>query len=70
MVDWHGESAKRYILPTSFPILSKAEDDVRETKKQTEYTLVAVFERTGKYIYTGTSRGNFNVIDAENREVS
>jgi len=69
LVDLHGDSAKRYSLPTTFPTLSKAEDDMTERKKQTEYTLVAVFERTGKYIYTGTSRGNFNVIDAETREV-
>ena len=60
--------AKRYILPTTLPKLSTGEED--EVKKPTEYTLVAVFDRSGRYIYTGTSRGHFNVIDAETREVT
>jgi COMPASS component SWD1 len=68
LVDLHGTTAKRYILPTTLPTLSTAEEDVQVTKT-TEYTLVSVFDRTGKYIYTGTSRGHFNVIDAETREV-
>lgn len=68
LVDLHGTSAKRYVLPTLQPILSTAEQD-DETQKPTEYTLVSVFDRSGKYIYSGTSRGHFNVIDAETREV-
>lgn len=68
LVDLHGTIAKRYILPTTLPTLSTAEEDVQVTKT-TEYTLVSVFERSGKYIYTGTSKGHFNVIDAETREV-
>jgi len=67
LVDLHGTAPKRYILPTTLPTLSTGEDD--EVKKPTEYTLVAVFDRSGRYIYTGTSRGHFNVIDAETREV-
>jgi hypothetical protein len=68
LVDWHGATAKRYSLPTTSPVLSTGSEEI-ETKKPTEYTLVSVFERSGKYIYTGTSRGHFNVIDAETREV-
>lgn len=67
LVDLHGTAPKRYILPTTLPTLSTGEED--EVKKPTEYTLVAVFDRSGRYIYTGTSRGHFNVIDAETREV-
>jgi COMPASS component SWD1 len=66
LVDLHGPTAKRFILPTTQPILSTTDE---EKQKATEYTLVGVFDRTGKYIYTGTSRGHFNVIDAETREV-
>ena len=67
LVDLHGTAPKRYILPTTLPTLSTGEED--EVKKPTEYTLVAVFDRSGRYIYTGTSRGHFNVIDADTREV-
>jgi hypothetical protein len=67
LVDLHGTAPKRYVLPTTLPTLSTGADD--EVKKPTEYTLVAVFDRSGRYIYTGTSRGHFNVIDAETREV-
>jgi hypothetical protein len=56
------------VLPTTLPTLSTAEEDVSEVKK-TQYTLVVVFDRSGKYIYSGTSRGFFNVIDADTREV-
>jgi hypothetical protein len=69
LVEWHGTTAKRYPLPTTSPVLSTAGEEEIEIKRPTEYTLVAVFERSGKYIYTGTSRGHFNVIDAETREV-
>jgi len=70
LVDLHGTTAKRHILPTTLPTLSTAEEDGEQAHKPTEYTLVGVFDRTeGKYIYTGTSRGHFNVIDAETREV-
>ena len=69
VVEMHGTIAKRYPLPTTSPTLSTAEETEVEVKKPTEYTLVAVFERSGKYIYTGTSRGHFNVIDAETKEV-
>jgi len=69
LVDLHAAAAKRYILPTTLPTLSSSEHDALEAKKPTEYTLVAVFDRTGSYIYTGTSKGHFNVIDAETREV-
>lgn len=68
LVDLHGTSATRHVLPTTLPTLSTAEDDAAEVTK-TQYTLVAVFDRSGKYIYSGTSRGLFNVIDAETREV-
>lgn len=68
LVDLHGTSSKRHILPTTLPTLSTVEGD-NEVKKPVEYTLVAVFERSGKYIYTGTNRGSFNVIDAETLEV-
>ena len=68
LVDLHGTTYKRHILPTTLPTLSTVEGD-NEVKKPVEYTLVAVFERSGKYIYTGTSRGSFNVIDAETLEV-
>jgi hypothetical protein len=68
-VDLRGTTAKRYILPTTQPMLSTGEEDA-ESQKQTEYTLVGVFDRTGRYIYTGTSRGHFNVIDPETREVA
>jgi hypothetical protein len=67
LVDLHGTAPKRYILPTTLPTLSTGEED--QVKKPTEYTLVAVFDRSGRYIYTGTNRGHFNVIDAETREV-
>ena len=67
LVDLHGTAPKRYVLPTTLPTLSTGEED--QVKKPTEYTLVAVFDRSGRYIYTGTSRGHFNVIDAETREV-
>ena len=67
LVDLHATAPKRYVLPTTLPTLSTGEED--EVKKPTEYTLVAVFDRSGRYIYTGTSRGHFNVIDAETREV-
>jgi COMPASS component SWD1 len=69
LVDLHGTAAKRYALPTTLPTLSTAENDSEQAKKTAEYTLVGVFDRTGKYIYTGTSKGHFNVIDAETREV-
>ena len=69
LVDLHGTTTKRYTLPTTLPTLSTAEEDGTERKKSAEYTLVAVFDRSGKYIYTGTSRGHFNVIDAETKEV-
>jgi len=70
LVDWHGASAKRYPLQTTQPTLSTAAEGDIEAKRPAEYTLVAVFERkTGKYIYTGTSRGHFNIIDADTREV-
>jgi len=68
LVDLHGTAPKRYILPTTLPTLSIGDED--KVQKPTEYTLVAVFDRSGRYIYTGTSRGHFNVIDAETREVS
>jgi len=68
LVDMHGTSSKQYVLPTTLPTLSTAEEDVSEVKK-TQYTLVVVFDRSGKYIYSGTSRGFFNVIDADTREV-
>jgi COMPASS component SWD1 len=69
LVDLHGTTPKQYILPTTLPTLSTSENDVPETKKPAELTLVAVFDRTGAYIYTGTSKGHFNVIDVETREV-
>jgi COMPASS component SWD1 len=69
LVDLHGTAAKRYILPTTLPTLSTTEEDGAQVKKPTEYTLVGVFDRSGRYIYTGTSRGHFNVIDSETREV-
>jgi hypothetical protein len=68
LVDLHGTTSKRYVLPTTLPTLSTTEEDAAEVKK-TQYTLVAVFDRSGKYIYSGTSRGLFNVIDAHTREV-
>lgn len=68
LVDLHGTSAKRHVLPTTLPTLSTAEDDAADMTK-TQYTLVAVFDRSGKYIYSGTSRGFFNVIDADTCEV-
>jgi COMPASS component SWD1 len=68
LVDLHGTTAKRHVLPTTQPILSTTEEE--QGQKPTEYTLVGVFDRTGKYIYTGTSRGHFNIIDAETREVN
>jgi len=67
LIDLHGTAPKRYVLPTTLPTLSTGEED--QVKKPTEYTLVGVFDRSGRYIYTGTSRGHFNVIDAETREV-
>ena len=69
LVDLHGTTAKRYVLPTTLPTLSTTEEGGTQVKKPTEYTLVGVFDRSGKYIYTGTSRGHFNIIDAETREV-
>ena len=69
LVDLHGTAAKRYILPTTLPTLSTTEEEGVEIKKPTEYTLVGVFDRSGQYIYSGTSRGHFNVIDAQTREV-
>jgi hypothetical protein len=69
LVDLHATTSKQYILPTTLPTLSTSENDVPETKKPAELTLVAVFDRTGSYIYTGTSKGHFNVIDVETREV-
>jgi len=68
LVDLHGTSVKRHPLPTTLPTLSTAEDDAAEVTK-TQYTLFAVFDRSGKYIYSGTSRGLFNVIDADTFEV-
>jgi COMPASS component SWD1 len=68
LVDLHGTSAKRHVLPTTLPTLSTTEDDAADITK-TQYTLVAVFDRSGKYIYSGTSRGFFNVIDADSCEV-
>ncbi len=68
LVDLHGTSVKRHALPTTLPTLSTAEDDATEVTK-TQFTLVAVFDRSGKYIYSGTSRGLFNVIDADTFEV-
>ena len=68
LMDLHGTTSKRCILPTTLPTLSTTEEDAAEAKK-TQYTLVAVFDRSGKYIYSGTSRGLFNVIDADTREV-
>jgi hypothetical protein len=69
LIDLHGTAAKRYILPTTLPTLSTTEEEGVEIKKPTEYTLVGVFDRSGQYIYSGTSRGHFNVIDAQTREV-
>jgi len=69
LVDLHAAASKRYILPTTLPTLSTSEQDALQVKKPAEYTLVAVFDRAGSYIYTGTSKGHFNVIDAETREV-
>jgi COMPASS component SWD1 len=69
LVDLHGTSSKRYILPTTLPTLSTSDNDKVEAKKPAEYTLVAVFDRSGSYIYTGTNKGHFNVIDVETREV-
>jgi hypothetical protein len=65
----HGTTSKQYVLPTTLPTLSTSENEVPEAKKPAELTLVAVFDRTGSYIYTGTSKGHFNVIDVETREV-
>jgi hypothetical protein len=67
LIDLHGTTPKRHTLSTTLPTLSTAEEAT--AKKIVEYTLVAVFDRTGNYIYTGTSKGHFNVIDAETREV-
>ena len=69
LVDLHGTAAQRFPLQTTQPILSTSTEGAVGKKKPTEYTLVAVFERSGKYIYTGTSRGHFNIIDADTKEV-
>ena len=59
LIDLYMITPKRYILPTTLPTLSTTEEDRAQGKKPTEYILVSVFDRTGKYIYTGTSRGHF-----------
>ncbi|KAK9467567.1 WD40-repeat-containing domain protein [Lipomyces arxii] len=77
LVDFSDGTIRKHLL-SSAPLQKTSRDDddededvdmdadhLRVEKQDKQSTLVATFTRTGHYIFTGTSKGWLNVIDAE-----
>ncbi|KAG5357882.1 Set1 complex component swd1 [Yarrowia sp. B02] len=67
LVQLDGEGHTMHDLPTDE---QKDDEDSENAKKPVKHlTLVTQFDKSGKYIFAGTSRGYLNVISTETRDI-